>query len=422
MKLVFLALGCTFFPDAADSPLASPDAVIGDCDPAVRIPVGLVADDPPAAQEHADRFGPNPTPRFVHLGVPSRDLSRSVAVLWQTDPETRASLLRIGPSATWPEGAVELEGGSYLYGGVELGTGTVRQHEVRICGHLEPSTSYTYQVGGGRAWSEPVSFATPGAPGTFDSFRVAIAGDSRGNPETWAAIVQAADAEEPDLFLLTGDMVNYGVSQSEWDDWFAAAGTVFARKHAILTHGNHEFLAQHYFAQFALPGNEEWFAVDYGDLLLLNMNDTVRSSDEIFTDQVSFATSELAASGARWKVAMHHQPEFAATRGHGSNVDLQEAWVPVWDRFGLDLVFTGHNHAYERSKPLRGGVEAEGGTIYVVTGGAGAPLYTRHDETFFTEVVTPIEHYVIADFSPEGVSVVAKDLSGNVIDAFSLPR
>lgn len=419
-------LGCTFFPDAVDSPGDTSKGnlpLVGDCDPNILVPAGLLPpDDAVHADGHAESYGNLPLPRHVHLGIPSRDLSRSVAMLWQTDADTMASMVRIGPTATWPDGAVDVYGASYLYGGVELGTGEVRQHEAHICGELEPSTAYTYQVGGGLAWSEPVSFSTPGEPGSFDTFRVAISGDSRGNYETWQAIVEAADSYEPDLYIFTGDMVNFGTIQSEWDDWFNASEAVFARKHLIATHGNHEFLAQHYFAQFAFPGNEEWYAIDYGDMLLVNLNDTVRDQEQITSIQAAFADEEFANTSARWKVAMHHQPEYSATRGHGSNADLQAAWAPIWDARDVDLLLTGHNHAYERSVPLRGGVEDPTGTTYIVSGGSGAPIYVNHDETTFSAVITPIEHFVIADFSPTGIDIVARDLSGNVIDELSLPR
>ena len=62
------------------------------------------------------------------------------------------------------------------------------------------------------------------------------------------------------------------------------------------------------------------------------------------------------------------------------------------------------------------------GTVYLVSGGAGAPLYTETAEEWFGHVANPIEHYLIADFGPTEVTVTVRDLDGNVIDEFTKPR
>ena len=99
---------------------------------------------------------------------------------------------------------------------------------------------------------------------------------------------------------------------------------------------------------------------------------------------------------------------------------MRDAWVPLFDKHNVDLVIAGHNHVYERSVPIFQDSESPTGTTYMVSGGAGAPLYTSQDELWFNAVFNPIHHYVIADFSAEQVDVVARDLDGNVIDSFTL--
>ena len=113
----------------------------------------------------------------------------------------------------------------------------------------------------------------------------------------------------------------------------------------------------------------------------------------------------------RWKLAMHHRSAYSACTTHGSYGLVRDAWVPMFDKHGVDVVFAGHNHIYERSVPIRGGQEVApaDGTTYVVSGGAGAPLYTRHDDLWFGNVVEPIEHYVIVDVSPANDDVDSVD-------------
>jgi len=394
------------------------------CQSEVMVPTGTLPGEPVAAAPHADTYGSDPAPFHVHLGLPTRDPSTSISMIWRTDADTLASIVEFGPADAWPSQTVRVEGYTFGFGGGELGTGPYRVHEVRLCDRLEPGTAYTYRVGGDGGWSAPFTFTTPGAPGSFDTFRVAMAGDSRGAYDTWAQVVTAMESHEPDLFLFSGDMVELGALQSEWDAWFTASGDAFARKPLIPAHGNHEFLAQNYFAQFGVPGNEEWFAVEYADMLVLSLNDTVRDTEDVDTLQSGFLAAELAATSSRWQVALHHQPMYSRSSTHGSSEALRAAWGPVYDAGGMDLVVNGHNHTYERSVPIKGGAEvsAEEGTRYMVTGGAGAPLYTGVDDAWFGLVAEPVNHYVIADFVAGTATFTVRDLSGNVIDEWAMQR
>ena len=187
------------------------------------------------------------------------------------------------------------------------------------------------------------------------------------------------DSYDPDFIVFTGDMIDFGTQQAEWDGWFEAAGDILARKALVAAHGNHEFLAGQYFAQFSLPNNEQWYHVRYGDLELAVLNDTVADSDDVDVKQVAYLNEVFGASDAPWKAAAHHQALYSTSGTHASNLEGRAAWAPVFDTWGLQLVFAGHNHVYERSVPIRADAEAaEGeGTVYLVSGGAGAGICTR---------------------------------------------
>lgn len=418
-----LLAACDFYPESG----AGEAQLTGEtCDAEVMVPVGpLTGSESVPAEAHSDVLGSSPTPFAVRYNWPSRDPSRNAAFLWRTDLETLASQVQIGPADGFPDSATTVDGYTFLYGGLEADTGDFRMHEVRMCGTLEPGTTYSYRVGGEGAWSDTFTFTTPGAPGTFDTYRVAIAGDSRGAYDTWGQLLRKMDAAEPDFFMFSGDMVEIGPNQTEWDAWFAAGGDILAERAFVPAHGNHEMLAVHYFAQFALPGtHEQYFALDYGDLLVMSLNDTVADGGIRDVEERSFIEAELRDTEATWKVAMHHQPAYSTCTNHHSDLDVRAAWTDVFESFGVDLVLAGHNHIYERSLPIRDGAEqAPGqGTVYLVSGGAGAPLYTNSEEQWFGDVANPIEHYVIADFSPSGIDVVAYDLSDNIIDQFTIPR
>lgn len=428
--LAMALLGCTrsdpssqsTVPTAWDEPL--PDRTLVDgCDPEIRPPSGRSSYDSGPVDPHQAVFGDRwPDPFFVHLGWPGRDPSTSVGILWRTDPDTLASKAEITPVGGGD--TLTVEGASFLFGdSYEAGTGDYRMHEIRLCSGLEPGTTYTYRVGGEGHWSPEYQFTTPGAPGTFDAFRVVVLGDSRGSYEQFGHILARADAHDPDFFVFSGDMVDTGTRQDEWDAWFAASGDIFAGKVVVPTHGNHEVLASHYFAHFAFPNNEEWFDLQYGDLHLISLNDTVRDLSHV-DEQAAWLDQQLAQTDSGWQAMVHHRTMYSTCLTHGSNTALRAAWGPVLDDHGVDLVFAGHNHIYERSVPVKAEAEVGPGegTTYFVTGGAGAPLYTSAEFDWFAAAVAKTEHYLVLDFGPSGIRGTAYDPADNVLDEFVIPR
>lgn len=395
---------------AAPSGDTGPHPFPDDCDPRVTQPG--TSD---AADAHQELYGAEPTPVGLHLSMPASDPTTSVALVWRTDVDTLASEVELGPA---DGGAVTTHrGASFAYGGTS--GADARVHELKLCRSLTPGTRYRYRVGGAGGWSDWHEFSTPRADAR--SLRLAIAGDSRGSYAQWALVLQALSTQSPDLYLFAGDMVNLGTSQTEWDFWFRAGETVLPSTLLLPAHGNHEFLATHWFAQWSLPGNELWYQVRQGPLHLVVLNDTALSTDLAL--QAEYVEEVLGRSDAPWKVVMQHQSAYASCSRHGSNLTIRELWVPAFERAGVDFVIGGHNHVYERSVPLLGGTptDAGSGVTYLVTGGAGAPLYPDFTDEPFTAVAAAVEHGIVVDLGPTEAAFVVRDLSGAVIDEFTLP-
>ena len=115
------------------------------------------------------------------------------------------------------------------------------------------------------------------APAVVDeSTEVAIAfvGDSRGGYDVWGQVAAALAQRAPDLVLYSGDAVTFGPVQDEWDSFFGGGEALFATAPVIFAHGNHELNFVGYYAQVALPGDEENFSLDYGFAHLTVLNDS----------------------------------------------------------------------------------------------------------------------------------------------------
>src|SRR5262249_34364254 len=144
---------------------------------------------------------------------------------------------------------------------------------------------------------------------------------------------------------------------------------------------------------FSTPANNPDAAPDYYSFDFGNAHVVVDdSSADTAADsaQLAFLDSDLGATMARWKfVVLHH----ALYSDGGAN--LRANPTPLFDRNGIDLVFMGHVHGYERTLPLRAdAVTSPGdGTVYITTGGGGAALEpaTPGPLTAYTE---SIHHFV----------------------------
>jgi hypothetical protein len=344
--------------------------------------------EPPRAGNPAS-IGPDPTPRLVHLGLVG-DARTSVVIQWRTaDEETRATTVRFAEGPDLAESALTETRSGIEFGYRSTGSEIYRMHQAHLCG-LKPDTSYSYQVGSTGHFSPVYTFHTAPDPATKPDAEVVLAfmGDSRGGYDVWEQLVGHVAQRKPDVVLFSGDAVTVGITQYEWEEFFGRAEPLFATVPVISAHGNHDVNSVNYYSQFALPGDQQNFGIDYGHAHITVANDTPEDISSINgAFRAAIQTDFEKSNGARWKLFMHHQPIWSASTRHGSSTMLKDAWGPLIDQFKIDLVLNGHDHDYEVTKPLlNGAVQASNadGTVYVVAGGAGAELYDAGSE-FWTQ-------------------------------------
>lgn len=361
-----------------------------------------------------------PAPYAVHTSF-RFDTASSLSVVWETGPGTRASWLAIGDSPSKLDRFVE--GVSFTYGTKILDKAMpLRVHEAHLCG-LAPNRTYYFAVGGDGYYGQVYPVKTGPALADDAPFRIGVFGDS--NNLVYAdfkIVVDKMRAQAPDFVAFTGDLVHDGAIQSQWDLWFAAAGDLFARSPIMAAHGNHEAMATAYFAQFAQPGNEEYYSFDYGNTHFVVLNDSPPNDAE-FDVEAAFADQDFAAALARktpprWLVAMHHRPPYSSAT---SNLNVRAKFSPIYDKHHVDLVLNGHEHAYESTVPIYGGAAAKdfaSGTVYITTGGAGGllndPSFTQQP---WSQKYAPVYNYVTVDVAGPKVTVSAFANDGSPLEA-----
>jgi 3',5'-cyclic AMP phosphodiesterase CpdA len=80
----------------------------------------------------------------------------------------------------------------------------------------------------------------------------------------------------------------------------------------------------------------------------------VLDSNYMDSHQLDWIGQQLSASGAKWKIAYFHHPLYSDGRFHGPDTDLRKQLMPIFEKYGVNVVLSGHDHVYERFKPQLG--------------------------------------------------------------------
>jgi hypothetical protein len=180
----------------------------------------------------------------------------------------------------------------------------------------------------------------------------------------------------------TGDMIYDAGAAADFDPKLFAPYEELLRRLVLWPClGNHDVRTSRgapWRAAFWTPANnpadnEGYYSFDQGNahIVMLDSNTSLAPGSAQYT----FLDTDLAATTRPWKfVAFHHS--IYSSGEHGGDLELREQLVPLFDRHGVDVVFMGHDHQYERTLPLRDyQVVAPGaGTVYVTTGGGGREI------------------------------------------------
>jgi hypothetical protein len=317
------------------------------------------------------------SPHAVHTSW-SSDTSTTLAAIWETDANTRATYLAYGDSPTRLDHFVQgvtFTNPPQLY---DLLAYPLLAHEVHVCGLL-PSHTYYFAVGGDGWYGRVYSVVTAPPPGAMTPFRFAVTGDSNFGYSLFAEVTAKLGTYAPAWTLFTGDLVHDGPSQEQWESWFDAGGPLIATTPTMTAHGNHEEMATAFFALEALPGAEDLYSFDYGNAHFVVLNDSPPNPDDLTGFEAAFLDTDLTAAEARpvpptWLITVHHRPMFCSDPDEGSNLTVRGAWNAIQQKHHVDLDFNGHAHHYESTYPISGdgGIVDAGGIRYITSGGAGA--------------------------------------------------
>jgi predicted phosphodiesterase len=200
-----------------------------------------------------------------------------------------------------------------------------------------------------------------------DSVRFAVIGDmgtgEQPQYETAQQMLQARAKFPFDFAIMLGDNI-YGSSKpADFDLKFAVpykplidAGVKF---YASL--GNHDDTNEIFYKPFNMNG-ESYYTYKKGNVRFFVLN-----SNYMDQKQLAWLETQLQSAGkSDWKICYFHHPLYTSAKFHGPSLDLRQSLEPLFVKYGVDVVFSGHEHVYERVHPQNG--------VYYFTEGASGSL------------------------------------------------
>lgn len=153
-----------------------------------------------------------------------------------------------------------------------------------------------------------------------------------------------------------------------------------------------------------MPGR--WYSWRSGPALVVVL-DSTRPDDP---EQLEWLERTVASTDATWRIAALHHPLYSSG-WHGSATDVREAFQPIFEQYGVQLVLAGHDHDYQRSVPING-------STYVVSGAAARTRPTSRGD--FTAVAWSTQHFVDIAIWADRLELQAVAQDGLVYDRFEL--
>jgi hypothetical protein len=322
-----------------------------------------------------------------------------------------------------------------------------RRHSFQMR-NLLPATTYSYQIQiNDTLWSEVADFRTFPVPGSKDEFEFLVLGDTGTLSPDQLALAEHLNDEEAAFAIHVGDIAYPDAMPIDYTiKHFGVYAPLLKRVPLFPAPGDHDWrtnLGEPYVEAFDPPGGHAsnspfYYAFTYGNVRFISLDSSDSQEHAEAFDYVGDPSSrqyqwlliQLSAArrdpGIDWIVVyLHHSPYSASTGigGHGSHLPTRRALAPLMDGYRVPIVFSGHDHDYQRSRPIRGNqvVDEEDGTIYVVSGGGGGRQSFRSTGTdWFTAESEQTFQYLRATVDHYTMRIEAVNLSGNVFDTFEL--
>ena len=261
-------------------------------------------------------------------------------------------------------------------------------HHARISG-LKPSTTYDFEIDSDGKKSPVMHFTT--APADDREFRLLFGGDSRtGIVSRGQVNLLMADLSEKDDQLIAfahgGDYIVSGKNWGQWSTWLSQHELTVTKSGKVLpiipTRGNHDGgpLYDEIFDKPGGKGKNYFHTMISAKVALVTLNSEISAGG----DQQAWLAKTLfdLRPKVRWLLAEYHRPVWPAVKSPGK---AKKFWVPLFEKFNLDLVVESDGHVIKRTVPIRNEKKDPTGIVYVGEGGLGVPQRNPKSDRWYLQ-------------------------------------
>ena len=254
-------------------------------------------------------------------------------------------------------------------------------------------------------------------PNQPDSLKFAIIGDSGTGSSSQYKVAEkliASRAKFPyEFVLMMGDNLYSGSGPKDYkkkfEEPYQALLDSGLKFYAAL--GNHDNTDEKNYKPFNMGGQRYYTFKPKNGVRVFALD-----SNYMDQPQLQWLEKELTASGSDWKIVFFHHPLYSSGGTHGSDYQLRAQLEPLFLKHGVDAVFSGHEHFYERIKPQKG--------IYYFTSGGAAKL--RDGDVKKTDLTAKSfdsgYHFMLIEITKDTMHFQAISDQGKIVDSGALAR
>lgn len=350
--------------------------------------------------------------------------TKSITWLTQIDGSAAVARVRYSTNPDLSE-AETVEGSSVLQTFVQSKHGdALRSNKVRLTG-LQPGTTYYYQVGDGKVWSETESFTISNGKET----NFFILGDIQSSDTSnLASSLEALKESETsyDFAVQTGDAIdNVTNYDGNWRPFLTTVNSkTLGGVDMIHVMGNHEYYGdangEISGALYDLPESAQnsWYKMEYGKVCVVVVNNGTKLATALAD------IAETLTTDCIWRVLVAHEPIYGT-----ESVSATPEILASIEKAGFDFVFGGDDHAYARTYPMIGGVkqavDSRGGVVYYVCGDLSGKSNAFHEREEYVKAIPHNDYtgmYLTVEATEETFTVKAVKYDGTELDSYTETR
>ena len=387
---------------------------------------------PVKAQSYSAADASDGTPYYIIENAVTNGSSMQ-SISWMASPSfaSKKAIIKYGTSEdnldTTKEGECELK--SFSGSGDINGNYAVLINHATITG-LKSSTDYYYQVGDGEVWSDVKHFST--SAGSKSDTNFFVLGDTQtavGETGSIEAINEQIAHSSYDFGIQTGDAIESPALYSDWENFLNIFGTgAFSTTDIMHVIGNHEQFGDNGASAantiFDTPG--DYYSIEYGNVYVATLSYTTDAST--LKNFAAWLKEDASKSNASWKILAMHQPAYYTNVEGGSQV-INDYIPEAVDEAGIDIVFSGHDHSYARTKPMTNGmVDEKNGAVYYICGSTGEKSYAvTANENFNFSIATQDYDaiYLSVSANNDSITVTTYNVSNgtqSIFDTYTLNK